>query len=209
MASSSLTNMNTFAAGGTTAAVLMPKLKYRFRVSFIGLAGADDNTVLTRQIIDFKRPTVDFAVTEMPTYNSIIKIAGKPKWSDVSCKIRDDATNKVTNLVEAQMLAQFDYQNQASAAQAADYKFSIKLEMLDGGNGLRTAIAKETWIMYGCYFKKASYGDLAYSSSDVLEVSLDIRFDNAVQVDATGEVLSDGGIGALVDSVATDSNSTK
>lgn len=209
MASTSLTKMNVGLATGESATTLMPKLKYRFRVTFTNFGSeSSETTVLTTQIIDFKRPSNTATVIEMPVYNSIIKIPGKQAWADTSCKLRDDATGTVRKAIREQMQAQFDFANQASAVDASDYKFQIKLEILDGGNGATTATALETWVMYGCYIKKVSYGDLAYSESSVVEIALDIRFNNAVQLESGSDAVVTDGIGSIIGAVTTDSDAT-
>jgi len=86
----------------STQGVLMPKLKYRFRVLFENFGAANNAapvTELTKQVIDFKRPSVDFAQIDIPIYNSTIKMAGKHTWADVTCNLRDDAGANVQKLV--------------------------------------------------------------------------------------------------------------
>jgi hypothetical protein len=61
MAVSSLSRMTVPLASDQSSSVqglLMPKLKYRFRVTFQGLGVSQPTTELTKQVIDFKRPTV-------------------------------------------------------------------------------------------------------------------------------------------------------
>jgi hypothetical protein len=43
--------------------------------------------------------------------------------------------NSVSKLVGEQVQKQFDFFEQASAASGIDYKFTTRIEMLDGGNG--------------------------------------------------------------------------
>lgn len=40
----------------------------------------------------------------------------------------------------------------------------------------------ETWELLGCYLQQANYNDLNYGSSEVVTISLTIKFDNAIQV---------------------------
>jgi hypothetical protein len=165
--------------------LLMPKLQYRFRVSFIGIGNSADTIEMTKQVVTFNRPSVSFADTDIHVYNSTVRIAGKHTWSDLSCSIRDDARGNVTRLVGEQLQKQFDFMEQSSAAAGGDYKFTIKCEMLDGGNGIHEAQILETWEIYGAYIKEANYQELNYAQSDPVTISLTFRFDNALQTSGT------------------------
>jgi len=70
---------------------------------------------------------------------------------------------------------------QSSASSGSDYKFTTRLEILDGGNGANEPNVLETWEIYGCYLSNVNYGDMNYSSSEPATVSLTLRYDNAVQ----------------------------
>jgi hypothetical protein len=77
----------------------MPKLKYRFRVTFLGLGVTQPTTELTKQVMDFTRPNVTFENIDLPIYNSTIRLAGKHAWQDITCQVRDDAGGNVSRLV--------------------------------------------------------------------------------------------------------------
>ena len=205
MAVSSLTKLTVPLASdqsSTTQGLLMPKLKYRFRVVFenLGAAGTQPVTELTKQVMDFTRPNVTFDDLEIPIYNSIIKLAGKPKWGDLTCKIRDDAGGNVSALIGEQLQKQFDFMEQASASAGIDYKFTTRFEVLDGGNGAFEPVALETWNIYGCYLSKVDYESMDYSSSEVVTISLTIKFDNALQLNKDDK-LAVGGIGFQTGSI--------
>jgi len=184
MASSSLTKMTIPLASdqsSSTQGLLMPKLKWRFRVMFEGFGVSSPRTELTKQVMDFKRPNPKFENIDIHVYNSIIKLAGKPSWADITCKLRDDANGNVAKLVGEQLQKQHDFHEQATASSGIDYKFTTRLEMLDGGNGVHTPVVLETWEIYGCYLGDVSYGEVAYQDSAVVETTLTIVFDNALQ----------------------------
>ena len=184
MAVSSLTKFTVPLGGGQSASsqgLLMPKLKYRFRVSFENFGVSTPRTELTKQVVDFKRPNVSFADVTLEVYNSRVRLPGKPSWEDVTVNLRDDASGNIAKLVGEQLQKQFDFSEQASAASGIDFKFVTRCEILDGGNGASVPVVLETWELYGCYVTSADYGDLAYSSSDPVQIALNIRFDNAIQ----------------------------
>jgi len=165
--------------------LLMPKLKYRFRVTFNGFGVSAATTELTKQIAEAGRPEVTFEKKTVDVYNSKIQYAGKWTWSAISIKIRDDVTGAVSKLVGEQNQKQMDFFEQSSAASAGDYKFTMVVEMLDGGNGANVPTVLETWECYGCFVEKTTYDTLAYNTADPVQITLSIQPDNCVQTGAT------------------------
>ena len=109
MATSSLTKLTVPLASdqsNPTQGLLMPKLKYRFRVTFLNLGTSQPTTELTKQVMDFTRPNVTFENIDLPIYNSTIRLAGKHSWQDITCKVRDDAGGNVSRLVDEQLQKQ-------------------------------------------------------------------------------------------------------
>jgi hypothetical protein len=161
--------------------MLMPKLKYRFRVTLLNFGVGGNTTELTKMVVDFTRPTVNFEEIKLDTYNSSIKMAGRTSWTDATLNVRDDANGNVTKLVGEQLQKQFDFFEMSSAASAIDYKFVTVCEVLDGGNGAYAPTVLETWELYGCYLKSVNYGNMAYSENADARIALTITFDNAQQ----------------------------
>jgi hypothetical protein len=161
--------------------LLMPKLAYRFRVSFEGFGVSQPKSELTKQVMDFTRPQVQFGDIVIDAYNSKVKLIGKPEWQDVTVNLRDDAAGNVSKLVGEQLQKQFDFMEQASAASGIDYKFITRCEMLDGGNGTSAPNVLETWELYGCFVSQVQYGEVNYTSNDPVKIQLTIKFDNAIQ----------------------------
>ena len=184
MAVSSLQRMTVPLASDQSSSVqglLMPKLKYRFRVMFENLGISKPTTELTKQVVSASRPNLTFEEITLPIYNSTLKLAGKHSWADVTISVRDDASNSVSKLVGEQLQKQMDFLEMASAASGIDYKFLTKIEVLDGGNGASTPVVLETWELYGCYLKGANYGDLNYGTNEAATIELSIAYDNANQ----------------------------
>lgn len=184
MAVASLTKMTVPLAGGQSASaqgLLMPKLKYRFRASFLNFGVSTNVVELTKQVMTIKRPSVTFGDLVIDVYNSKVKLAGKPDWQDITVTLRDDAGGNVAKLVGEQMQKQFDFMEQASAASGIDYKFQLNYEMLDGGNGANQPNILETWEIYGAFISQVDYGDFDYASNDAATIALTIKYDNALQ----------------------------
>lgn len=184
MAVSSLTRMTVPLASDQSnpnQGLLMPKLKYRFRVTFENFGVSTPRTELTKQVMDFTRPTATFEEITIDLYNSKMYLAGKASWETITINLRDDAGGQVQRLVGEQLQKQMDFMEQASASSGIDYKFVTKCEILDGGNGISTPTVLETWEMYGCFLTSANYNELNYATSEPVTIALTMRFDNALQ----------------------------
>jgi len=189
MAVSSLQRMTVPLASdqsSSTQGLLMPKLKYRFRVMFENFGVSKPTTELTKQVMSFSRPNPTFEEISLPIYNSTLKLAGKHSWPDVTCEVRDDASGSVSKLIGEQLQKQMDFLEMASAASGIDYKFTTVVEILDGGNGASTPVVLETWNLYGCYIKNADYGALNYGESAPVTINMTITYDNANQGEGQG-----------------------
>ena len=178
--------------------LLMPKMKYRFRVFFENFGVSTPRTELTKQVIDFTRPSVSFEDVPIEIYNSRLYLAGKYTWEEVTVNLRDDASGQISRLIGEQVQKQFDFMEQASAASGIDYKFLTKFEVLDGGNGAAEPNVLETWELYGCYVRQVNYNDANYGTSEPMTIAMNIRFDNALQTPLGG------GIGAAVGRTVND-----
>ena len=171
----------------STQGLLMPKMKYRFRAIFENFGVSSEKVELTKQVNDITRPNLNFTPITLDVYNSKVKLIGKPEWQDVTVNLRDDAGGNVSKLVGEQIQKQFDFAEQASASSGIDYKFVLKFEMLDGGNGANAATVLETWELYGAFVSQVNYGDMNYSSNEPAMIALTLQYDNAIQTpDATG-----------------------
>jgi len=195
MPQSSLNNM-TVPIGTNNQGLLMPKLRYRFRVFFENIGVGGQTTELSKQVISFTRPNLSFEEIALPIYNSTMKLAGRHAWQDVTCEVRDDAGGNVSKLVGEQLQKQLDFVEMSSAASGIDYKFKTTFEILDGGNGAVAPVVLESWELYGCYLKTVDYGAMNYGTNEAVTINMTIAYDNANQGQQGG-----GGVGP--DALAT------
>ena len=145
--------------------------------------------------MDVTRPTVNFEEFEIPIYNSRIYMAGKYNFDTITLNLRDDASGQVQKVVGQQIQKQFDFTEQASARSGIDYKFTTKIEILDGGNGA-SVNTLEAFNLFGCFLTSVNYGDLNYGTNEPATVALTIRFDNMEQLAGSA-----GGTGSLVEGI--------
>jgi len=183
MATASLNRMSVPVGVDTpTQGLLMPKLQYRFRAIFTNFGINSDTGPITQQVMEFARPNLSFEAIDLPVYNSTVKIAGKHKWEDVTCKIRDDASGTASTLVAGQLQKQLDFQEQSSSSAGINYKFNVEFDVLDGGNGTNAPHVLEQWFLYGAYLSAVNYDSANYGSNEVMTISMTIRYDNAQQI---------------------------
>ena len=204
MSQSSLNRMSVPFAGSasdTNQGLLMPKLRYRFRVFFENLGVSATTTELTKQVVSFARPNLTFEAITLPIYNSTLKLAGRHSWADVAVEIRDDASGNVSKLIGEQIQKQMDFLEMSSAASGIDYKFLTRLEILDGGNGSTKFEVLESWELYGCYIVSADYGPMNYGTNEAVAITMNLSYDNANQ---TGPGGKPGGIGEAIGRTVND-----
>jgi hypothetical protein len=187
MAISSLTKFTVPIDGQQSQGMLMPKLKYRFRVKLIGFGvTSGDATELTKQVVDVTRPTIAFDPITLDIYNSRVFLAGKHTWTAITLNVRDSADGKTNKLIGEQLQKQFDFLEQSSAAKGLDYKFTTQIEILDGGNGANAPVVLESWECYGCYLENVNYQNLAYSANEAVTIQMSIKYDTAAQMTGVG-----------------------
>jgi hypothetical protein len=198
MAIASLSKLSVPLPAGQSASsqgLLMPKLKYRFRVQLQNFGVTKPTTEITKQVMNVTRPKVTFENIELHVYNSKVNYAGKYTWDPITLVVRDDQSSAVSKLCGEQIQKQFDFYEQASASSGIDYKFTTVIEILDGGNGAYDPTVLETFQLIGCYVTDITYQQVDYSSSEALDISMSIKFDNAIQIDTAGNPI---GIGTAV-----------
>jgi len=173
--------------GSVGSGILMPKLKYRFRVSFLGgFGGEAESRTLTQNVQNITRPKITYEEVVIDSYNSRSYIQGKHSWEAVSVVIRDDITNSVTKLVGAQVQRQLNHFQQSTPAAGSDYKFDMQIEVLDGTN----AGASEVWFLEGCFLTNVDYSDSDYSANDPVQITMQIRYDNATHYEGSNDINS-------------------
>jgi len=171
--------------GQTGSGILMPKLKYRFRVSLLNNFGGNAETkVLTQNVQSVKRPTIQVEDVVIDSYNSRSYLQGKHTWEPITITVRDDITNQVAKLVGAQVQRQLNHFQQSTPASGSDYKFDTQIEILDGVN----AGASEVWFLEGCFLTTVDYSDSDYSANDPVQVIMTIRYDNAIHFEGDNDV---------------------
>lgn len=184
-----MATLANFGIPGAGSGIFHPKVKNKWRITFQDMgrlvAGVNSRN-LSMQATTITRPQLEFAEIELHRYNSVAYVAGKHTWSAMNMTLEDDITGLASKVVKAQLETQqrlvgvdLDGRWLNTAATGSDYKFGMKLQQLDGDEGV-----VETWILEGTFIQSADFGDLDYSASEAATIQLVLRFDHARAVDA-------------------------
>lgn len=185
-----MATLANFGIPGAGSGILHPKLKNKWRVTFQDMsrlvtAGVNTRN-LTMQATTVTRPQLEFAEVELHRYNSVAYVAGKHTWSPMNLTVEDDITGLASKVIKGQLETQqrlvgvdLDGRWLNTAATGSDYKFGVKLEQLDGDEGV-----VETWILEGVMVQAADFGDLDYSASEAATIQVTLRFDHARSIDS-------------------------
>lgn len=174
-----LTNLKVPETGDANSLLIMPKLSNRFRVKF----EFSNGEFITGNVMTVTRPTLAFDPVQLDAYNSRIYIPGKHTWNPITITLRDDVSNSAVNAIDAQLERQINMATQSVPLAAGAFKFRTVIETLDGTNGTAPGIV-DTWSLSGCYVENVEYGNNDYSTADPVQISLTIKYDNALHTTA-------------------------
>lgn len=180
--------------GAGRGGILMPKPKFRFRVRVVNFGPVAGGIELSQQVQSVGRPTVASSPVEVHSYNSIGYYAGKAVWNSISLVCRDDVSNAVSRLVGHQEQKQMNHFQQTTALAGGNYKFQMFIETLDGGDDG----VLEAWFLEGCFLENIEYDTFEYSSSDPMQITMTIRYDNATQEGGLMPLNPQRGVGPMM-----------
>ena len=156
--------------------IMMPKLQYRFRVNMYSFGNEGSTNDFTSNVVSVTRPSLTHDEVTLDAYNSRAYLAGKHTWEPITITLRDDMNNNVSKHVASQLQKQLNHGQQSAPAAGKDYKFGLVIDQLDGS---QPGIVIETWSLNGCFIQNVNYGENNYATSDVMQITLQIRYDNA------------------------------
>lgn len=152
--------------GSMLANTFEPKRKFRWILEIDGVEAFVMKTAA--------RPQATFEETQIDYMNARRWISGKQSWNPISVTLHDPIAPSAAQMTMDWM--RINYENLTGRmGYAVNYKKNITLKMLDPAGAVI-----EQWDLIGAWPMDYNYGDLDYASSDNLEISLSIRFDNAI-----------------------------
>jgi hypothetical protein len=182
-----MANISNIGIPGVGSGIMHPKHKNKYRVLFIGLGrlvpGSNSRDV-SMNAIQVDRPDLTYNSFTQRRYNSVAKIMTDHDFSDVNMIVEDDIGSLASTVIKNQLDTQqrlvgvnLDGRWMATAATGSDYKFGMKVEMLDGDENVL-----ETWAYEGCWIKNARFNTLEYASADAINMDLTISIDHAYSI---------------------------
>ena len=160
--------------------IAQPRLKHKWAITFQNMAG--DEEPLRLNAISADRPKLTFEEVMLDRYNSKAYVAAKHLFEPVNITFEDDLNGGVTAAIQEQLELQQNIigLNAAprlpSAAAGQDYKFAVKMDLLDGNQSV-----VETWVLEGAFIQNVDWGDVDYTTSETIKPTVTFRFDHARQ----------------------------
>lgn len=190
-----------------TNAMVMPKLQYRFRVNLYDFGRNNGNTTdVTQNVVSVTRPSLTHDEVTLDAYNSRAYLAGKHTWEPITLTLKDDINGAVTKHIASQLQKQLNQGLQSAAVAGRDYKFGMVIEQLDGS---QPGLVLESWSLNGCFIQNANYGENNYATSDVMQITLQIRYDAAdIHSEAVGSATTQGGLTSGVMAIGAGNSAT-
>ena len=168
-----------------------PKRKYRFTVEFPGLMGtgtaAAADAVATDGIVWYAKSVSKPAMTVSETDHTFLDkkfyFPGRVEWSTVTLTLVDpadptqakDAVGQMNKLIEASGYRMYRDSNDLvtmSKSKSAAALGSVVINQIDSEGA-----AIESWTLKNPFIKDMKFGDLDYTGDELVELSLEIRYD--------------------------------
>lgn len=191
-----------------------PKLGYRFAVSFGSLGGdATTSTTLTGYVNSFTPASFTQESVTIDAYVSRYYVVGKHTIGQITVELRNDISNNVVKAIQKQIDKQYNSNSQTHARNAGDVKFITKLFYLDGSRSADAASATiiESFVYTGCWITDVQFGQLSYSDSNPVAISVTIQPDDMYHIVSTvtgaDKVVSGSSTSATTARVPTSTNS--
>ena len=148
---------------------LEPLRKFRFQIQF-----GDEVMWWAKSVT---QPSPDVSMSEYQLINHKIKYPGIVTWNDVDITMVD-VRGKGAGLFIDLVFNGYEYLDPDLAPDGIIKKqFEGKVLNIQKLNAAGTTI--ETWKLINPFIKSIKYGDLDYSSDDLLEITLTVAYDSA------------------------------
>jgi hypothetical protein len=122
------------------------------------------------------RPKINIEETEIQFLNTSTYVAGRFTWDTITVKLRDpigpsasQAIQEWIRLCAESVTGRMGY--------AVGYRKNVDIEMLDP-----TGVPVQKWTLENAWISSGDYGSLDYSSSEIAEIDITLRFDRAILI---------------------------
>lgn len=120
------------------------------------------------------RPSMTTDEVVVPFINSTRYLAGKTKFETMDIALHDPIAPSGAQQVMEWIRLHFESVSGRSGY-ADFYKRDVQLKLLDP-----VGTVVELWDIKGAFILSAKFGDLSYEGAETMEISLTLRYDNAV-----------------------------
>ncbi len=143
-----------------------PMRKFRW---ILAISGIDAFTLKTAT-----RPQIVFDETPIDYINVKRWVAGKPTWQPINISLWDPIVPSASQKVMEWIRLCFENVS-GRMGYAQFYKKEINLKMLDP-----VGAVVQDWLIQGTWIQDANFNDLDYAVSDPADISLVLRYDQAI-----------------------------
>ena len=143
-----------------------PKLKNRF---IMEIGGIPAFTIKTAQ-----RPQITFEKIELEHMNITKYVKGKGKWQELNITLYDPIVPSAAASVMEWVRLHHESATGRDGYQDF-YKKNVNFKVLGPVGDI-----VEKWTLYGSFIQDAAFGDLDFSTSDPVEITLTLRYDYAI-----------------------------
>jgi hypothetical protein len=155
-----------------------PKRQFRFKVEFTGIQSPNGGALLW-YAKTVNKPSFTVATSEHTYLNHTFYYPGAVTWGDITLTLVDpvepDMSATLSDLVVQSGYTPPTDANQMgtmSKAKAAGALGTVFISQIDGdGNEL------EKWTLWNSFITEVKYGDLAYGTDDLTELSVTLKYD--------------------------------
>ena len=169
--------MSSFWAESANASSKDPKRNFRFKVTFLGLS---TEYVWFAKKVGKPNFTVTESVHEF--FNHKFYYPGRVEWQPVTLTLVDPVDKDVNTAAQLAALAEAAGYvipkdkgaplKSMTKGKAASSVGTVQIVQLDGDGG-----PLETWTLHNPFIKTFKWGDLDYTSDDITELELELRYD--------------------------------
>jgi hypothetical protein len=154
-----------------------PKRNFRFEVTFTGLQTG--KTWIAKKV---GKPNFTITESEHTFFNHKFYFPGRTEWQPITLTLVDPVSTDINTAAQMAALAEAagyvipktgsDKLKSMTKGKAVAFIGAIIIKQVDGdGNAL------ETWTLHNPFIKTFKWGDLDYTSDDITEMELEIRYD--------------------------------
>ncbi len=155
-----------------------PKRQFRFKVEFTGISAPQGGSLLW-YAKTVNKPSFSVATSEHQYLNHTFYYPGTVTWDPISMTLVDprdpdmSATlSDIVNLSGYNPPSNPNSLGTMSKAKSAGALGAVYISQIDGdGNEI------EKWTLWNAFITTVKYGDMAYGNDDLVEMTLEIRYD--------------------------------